>query len=164
MLNQQSSLSEITDSIRHINEVFLPNVKQKLAHKTHYDAGNTFDVLIDNIALDKLGGKRWSSGVGYLLSYYLSFSTASNTGAGNFYPLQVSGIGFIPSTIVIYNNKGNFVTAINTIRSTSNKVVSFYSTGTNFGLLDNAYINETGFQLPVARNTDTTPFYWYASE
>ena len=62
MLNQNSSLSEITQSIRHINEVFLPSIKQKLASKTHFGAENTFDALINNIALDKVGGRKWASG------------------------------------------------------------------------------------------------------
>ena len=93
MLNNQSSMTEITESVKYINEVFLPSVKQKLASKTHYSADNTFDALINNIAVDKLGGKRWASG------FVTSASNAS---------LNITGLSFRPRVVsIISTTKGS---------------------------------------------------------
>ena len=89
MLNQNSNLSEIADSIRHINEVFLPSIKQKLASKTYYDASNTFDALINNIAVDKLGAVKIAIGSGTFSTDRYGFAKA-----------QVNGLGFRPRTVV----------------------------------------------------------------
>lgn len=93
-LNNQSSLSEITESIRHINEVFLPNIKQKLASKTHFGKENTFNALIDNIAVDKLGGVRWASGS-------LNITTASNYVVAY---KTVNGLSFRPKLVMVFTD------------------------------------------------------------
>ena len=145
MLNQNSSLSEITQSIRHINEVFLPSIKQKLSNKTHFGAEHTFNTLIDNIAVDKLGGKRWSSGMVRV--------TAGDT--------IVTGLGFTPSAVIlsVSASNGRFTgCAYNGYRTfgMSNKY------GNNLGVNVGRY-EENGF---IMNCTDSATYNmeWYAYE
>lgn len=92
-LNNQSSLLEITESIRHINEVFLPSVKQKLASKTHFGAENTFEQLINNIALDKIGGRKLASGS---TNYFRTFANGEK--------VTTLQLDFIPRTIIVIHH------------------------------------------------------------
>lgn len=136
-LNNQSSLSEITESVRHINEVFLPSIKQKLASKTHFGAENTFNALIDNIALDKLGGVKWATGS-------LSITTASNYVVAY---KTVSGLSFRPKLVMLFTD------TIGAGKSESfgeGYDVSFNSSGNNYIVIQT--FRDSSFEAGVKGN------------
>ncbi|WP_370150173.1 hypothetical protein [Exiguobacterium profundum] len=129
----------------------------------------TLTSLVDKVA-NVATGKKWASGSVSQSSSSLTFTYASGSTASERY-IQVSGLDFLPSTIVAINTFQNKISLFrNAYDGFKSKTVKTFGYGSGYGAFNGSnydaaispiVINSTGFTIPASA---PGTYYWIAYE
>ena len=114
-------------------------------------------------------GKKWASGTAVRSQYNDTFMQFYNSGVRTTksYYIEVEGLDFKPSTVIITNTNGFVVTAVcvNPINATnSNYYAIAHNNYIQSALTHPASLHEGGFKLPIGFNEDSKSYTWVAYE
>ncbi|MGD6897103.1 hypothetical protein [Bacillus infantis] len=171
-----ASTDDINSAIKAVKdsqEVYLPTIKKKLVNKVGGNVTDSFEGIIQGISL----GKKFSSGTVTNGSDTLLFEYAGTTSTIALGYIQVTGLGFRPSKIELVQNTSATSfgmtqmlaenASLSEVRIVAMSGIPKQSTGSGlstyaFKLKSSAYVDETGFLLPVLARPAT--YNWYAYE
>lgn len=125
----------------------------------------TLTALADKVA-NVVTGKKFAEGTATGSSSELSFTRYQGTSMNRLY-LTVSGLAFTPSYILIRKiNQDNFSVSYDSRRPNNNTITiqDSETSGSIFKSTGSAYVNSTGFRLPVSNNEFNASYQWIAVE
>lgn len=139
-----------------------------IAGQVGLPAGSTFDAISAAISSNL---RKTAAGTVNSSSAEVSFVDSNGT-VRSFNAVTVSGIGFTPSAIMVYqSSNGVPACSVNTnalADSNGFKLILRNVNGGSIGyairLAGNAYITNGTFQMPVSSSLGNTPHYWFAIE